>query len=188
MLLSFRFTNGSFHYCTDEHASYWHYRGSLSRVKPIFHLRSSDISPPPNISQSLLTEGNERNITFHCQQGVAMTTGHRCHRKWVTLVELHWLWYPRILLFSSQTAAGPLSPCVHLPFCREQKEKKQVTRFRVRTPRCINPHRSLTSGSVSPVCSGSTMARSAGSQSWTKPAFNKGNLQAGQASLQGANH
>lgn len=148
---AFKLTNESFHYCTQMNMQLcWCYRGTLSRVKLVFHLGSSDISPHPNISQSLLTEGNEWNITFHCQQGVAMTTSHRCHRERVTFIELHWLWYPRILLFSSQAATGPLAPGVHLPFCREQKQKKKrmVTKLRVRTPACINSHRSLTDGSV----------------------------------------
>lgn len=56
-----------------------------------------------------------------------MTTSHWCHHKWVTLVKLHRLWYPRILLFSSKAAAGPLSPGVHLPFCRKQERKNLVT-------------------------------------------------------------
>lgn len=55
-----------------------------------------------------------------------MTTSHRCHREWVTLVKLHRLRYPRILLFSSEAAAGPLSPGVHLPICGEQEEKALV--------------------------------------------------------------
>lgn len=61
--------------------------------------------------------GNKGNITFHRQQTVAMTTSHWCHHKRVTLLELHRLRYPRILLFPSEAAAGPLSPGVHLPFC-----------------------------------------------------------------------
>lgn len=140
-----------------------------------------------HIPQSLLTEGNERNITFHCQQGVAMTTSHRRHRERVTFIELHWLWYPRILLFSSQAAAGPLAPRVHLPFCREQKQKKKkrmVTKLRVRAPAFINPHRSLTDGSVSPAVAAQwldlTEIRVEQSPYSTKKAW--------LASLQGANH
>ena len=52
---------------------------------------------------------------FHCQQTVAMTTGHR-HSERVALVELHCFRYPRIHLFSSEAAMGPLSPDILLPF------------------------------------------------------------------------
>lgn len=56
-----------------------------------------------------------------------MTTSHWCHHKWVTFIKLHRLWYPRIFLLSSKATAGPLSPGVHLTFCREQEWKNPVT-------------------------------------------------------------
>lgn len=102
-------------------------RGILSQVQAVFHLGIN----PPSVrfrrippSRTVCSQGgNKGNITFHRQQTVAMTTSHWCHRKRVTLLELHRLRYPRILLFPSEAAAGPLSPGVHLPFCGEVAEE-----------------------------------------------------------------
>lgn len=121
----------------------------------------------PNIPQCLLTMANKRNITFHCQQSVAMTTSHRRHREWVTLVKLHRLGYPRILFLPPEAAAGPLSPGVHLPICGERQEKKLVTAS----------HRNRSSTALS-LSRRSIMASSEGSQSGTKTSLNKENPQA----------
>lgn len=87
------------------------------------------------ISQCLLTEGNKLNITFHCQQSVAMTTSHRCHGKRVTLVEQHRLRYPAVLLLSSEASARPLSPRVRLPFCKTRETTGPRHQTQRETPR-----------------------------------------------------
>lgn len=88
-----------------------------------FHLGISWISTHASISECSLIEVNKQNITFHCQQGVAMTTSHWCHSEWVTLIEQHRLRYPTILLLSPETATSTLSPSIHLSFWKRKKKK-----------------------------------------------------------------
>lgn len=70
---------------------------------------------------------NEWDITFHRQEGVAMTTSHRGDSEWMGLVELNRLWYPRILLFPAKATASSLPPGVHLSIYRENRGKTEQT-------------------------------------------------------------
>lgn len=83
-----------------------------------------------------------------------MTTSHRCHRKRVTLVELHRLRYPRVLLFPPEAAACPLSPGVHLAVWGERERARRLCHCfpkpTAQPTERINPHKSFSDSSVSP--------------------------------------
>lgn len=116
---------------------------------------------------------------FHCQQTVAMTTGHRRHSERVALVELHCLRCSQNPpLFFRGIHEPPFSR--YTPPLRHQDWVKRIATFFSAHPRIHESAQSLTDSPLfspalsSPYCSchASIMALSLGEQSWTKPALN----------------
>lgn len=143
---SFNFTarNGRMHVIINKRLSWIQSVPNLGITNCLYFIPHPYKSP-------CFVRSNKLNITFHRQKSVSMTTSHWCHSEWVSLIELYCLWYPRILLFSSQASTGPFSPGVHLPFCWKQEVKGGHHSSILQTsPGCINPLKYVTDSPASP--------------------------------------